>query len=359
MRMLVLFLICLVATPAFAGNTKGKKLIEYGWDCPNTEYVRKNIAEMEKVPFDGVVIQVMSGTGHPAASPSLGWQVFTKEKINPEDCAQAIADLKATKFKKLTDNFIQVISMPGDIDWFDPGWDSVAHNTAMLARVAKQGGCKGIMFDPEEYGQYPIWSYHRMTAEMKVKHTYEEYAAKVRDRGREFIRAINKEFPDITILALFGPSLTYLGQLKNPVSEVNCSLLAAFYDGVCEAATSKTILVDGYEMSYGFRTEYKFAEGRQFMLDSYKMFTNKEAFKKHVRVGFGVWADRNSLELGWHPDDFSKNYFTPAALRESLNYALGQSDGYVWVYSERFSWWGGTAPKEFVEALRLCKTGSK
>src|SRR2546425_6926249 len=32
-----------------------KKLIEFGWDEPSTEFLRAHIAEMEKTPFDGVV----------------------------------------------------------------------------------------------------------------------------------------------------------------------------------------------------------------------------------------------------------------------------------------------------------------
>ena len=30
---------------------------------------------------------------------------------------------------------------------------------AVLARTAKQGGCKGIEFDPEEYGPEKVWSW--------------------------------------------------------------------------------------------------------------------------------------------------------------------------------------------------------
>ena len=65
----------------------------------------------------------------------------------------------------------------------------------------------------------------------------------------------------------------------------------------------------------------------------------------------------SSKKIGWHPEDFSKNYFTPQQLRTSLNLALESTDKYVWIYSQRINWWDGTAPKEFVDALRLCKEG--
>ncbi|MDO8587452.1 MAG: hypothetical protein Q7T82_10465 [Armatimonadota bacterium] len=354
MRAACVIVLCLISLPAFA-KIEGKKFIEYGWDCPDTAYVRQHVADMEKIPFDGLVIRVMTPKGG-GSTDSLGWKVWAKEKFKPEDYAQAVADLKATKFKRLKSNFIQVISAPGNIDWFDPEWPTVAHNAAALARVAKLSGCKGIMFDPEEY-MVPVWSFLNMPEKQRAGHSFEDYQAKVRERGREFIRAINKEYPNITILALYGPSMTHIFAKDKPLRDAYYSLLASFYDGVCEAATSKTTLVDGYEFSYGYLTPQQFKDGRKAVLDAVDKSTNPDALRKHLRVGFGVWADWNSGQIGWHPEDLTKNYFSPAALRTSLNYALDTCDRYVWVYSERFQWWQGSAPKEFIEALGLSKTG--
>jgi len=39
-----------------------KKLIEYGWDVPNPAYIRANIREMEKRPFDGLIFRLPGGT---------------------------------------------------------------------------------------------------------------------------------------------------------------------------------------------------------------------------------------------------------------------------------------------------------
>jgi hypothetical protein len=122
---------------------------------------------------------------------------------------------------------------------------------------------------------------------------------------------------------------------------------------MAEAATGKTTIIDGYEFSYGYRTAEQFADGRKTILNSVNKSLNREALGKHLRVGFGIWADKDSLKRGWHPEDFSKNYFTPAQLRTSLNHALNASDEYVWVYSERLKWWKGSPPKEYVEALGL------
>ena len=345
-----------VATLAARNPYTGKKLIEYGGDVPDTEYVRQHAGEMEKVPFNGVVISVHSKI----KGGAIGWYMFSRNRFAPEEYEHAIPDLKATKFKRFTDNFIQTLASPGDLDWFDPQWASVAYNGACLARVAKQGGCKGIMFDPEDYGS-GIWNYNAWSEERRAAHTFNDYRAKVRQRGREFIRAVNKEYPDITILSLVGPSLSYcdyesVGGLK---SGGRYGLLSSFFDGICEAATPGTIIVDGYEQSYAFREQRFFWDGRERILRLTKktISLNPKAYAKHIRVGFGVWADCQSGELGWHPEDFSKNYYTPAGFRASLAYALEASDKHVWVYTERFHWWPLNAPSAYVKALALARTG--
>lgn len=359
--LITLLLICLAATPVLADKLSGKKLIEYGWDRPGTAYVREHIREMEKAPYDGVVICVASKTASSkkVAGHFLSHEMFSKKRFQPEEYEHAIIDLKTTKFKRYTDNFIQMLVHPGDIDWFDPEWDAVAQNAAAFARIAKLGGCKGIMFDPEIYA-HPLWVYKNFTQEQKAAHSFQDYEKIVRQRGREFIRAINKEFPDITLLCLYGYCLPYVESVAiggGKLEGINYALLPAFYDGICEAATPETVFIDGHEFSYGYKTRKEFAEARQRVMDSLAVAANPKAVKKHLRVGLGIWADNNSGEMGWHPEDFSKNFFTPEQLRTSLNYALEQTDEYVWVYSQRINWWDGTAPKEFVDALRLSKEG--
>lgn len=61
------------------------------------------------------------------------------------------------------------------IDWFDPGWDAVAHNAQMVARIARQGGCRGIMLDPEECGGSNFGFCRKRTPEERGGHTFEQY----------------------------------------------------------------------------------------------------------------------------------------------------------------------------------------
>ena len=190
------------------------RLVEYGWDCPDTAYARAHAAEMERQPFDGVTISVRDPLATRRDTGSiLGWRCFGRERFKPEQYQPAIDDLRATRFKKFKANFIPLVSNPGTVDWFDPDWEKIIHNVRCLAQVAKQGGCIGILFDPEQYG-HSLWTYRGLSEGQKNAHSFDEYAAMARQRGQEFIRAVNEEFPDISILTLYGPSLPVMGRKR-------------------------------------------------------------------------------------------------------------------------------------------------
>lgn len=359
-RLAIAFFCLLLCGTAWAGSAKGKKLIEYGCDNPDTAYVRANITDMEKVPFDGVVIRVGDASGHPGGTGNLGLEVFQRREFQPSDYQHAIDDLKATHLTTLTDNFLQMYPpyFGCIVDWYDPDWSVIAHNAACMAKIAKEGGCKGLMLDPEmcDPNNVPLWWYARIVKDKKNAPSFPEYAAKVRERGREFIRAINKEYPDITILGLYGSSLTYAESFYAWNGDGGLSLYGPFLDGIYEAATPGTTFVDGFEYSYGYRNHESFAAARKLeRAGGRSVSTCPKEFDEHARVGFGVWADWNGAGNGWYPNDFSKNYFTPNGLRASLNYALRESDKYVWIWSEKLRWWPCNSPKEYLEALRLAK----
>jgi hypothetical protein len=319
-------------------TTQNKKLIAYGWDWPNTSFVRAHIADMEKRPFDGIVIGISKSADPEYHNSTLGIAAWGRMRIQPSDYEHSIEDLRATKFKKFTDNFIQIEAMPGDVDFFDADWSIVAENFRALARVAKQGGCVGLEFDPEEYGTYHVWTPSAWSEEKQKKHTEAEYIDKARDRGRELMRAVNAEFPNIKILCLFGPSFThsYLAAGSH-----RYRLLAPFIDGMCQVATPGSQIIDGFETSYGYRTPISFDKGRETQLASFDTFQHKQDFDRVMRVGFGLWMDNNSGHLGWHPDEPLLNHFQPDTWQTAINSALTRTDEYVWVWHERYDLWSG------------------
>ena len=327
----------------------GKKLIEFGGDRPSAAYVRQHIDEMQKVPFDGVTIV----TGK-------GWNVWSRTKLNPNDLQPTIDNLEGVKFGRLTDNFIHMVSYfpksEEEIDFFDPEWSTIIYNATCFAKVAKATGCKGILFDTEDYSQLGIWNY--TTARSKSGHSYEEYVAKARERGREFISSISKEYPDITFLVLHGYETTIDDtESKYPTS----ALLCAFMDGMCEAAEPGMTLVDGFEDSYGYISPKLFKNGRDKILKLGKAKSlNPKAYEQHVRMGFGLWPDYMAK---FDVNDFSKNAHSPESFRAALANAMTYSDKYVWVYSDPLRWWDrvanipANAPAPYIEALSLAKQG--
>src|SRR6266513_2385994 len=79
------------------GHAPGKEVHEWGWDEPDTKFMRENIEKMEQFPFDGLVFHATSGKGD-----NLAWEVWGGKKFTPDDFKQAVDDLKATKFSRLT-----------------------------------------------------------------------------------------------------------------------------------------------------------------------------------------------------------------------------------------------------------------
>src|SRR5436190_24312400 len=77
------------------GSVKGKKVVEWGWDEPDTKFIRENIKKMEQLPFDGLVFHATSGKGE-----NLSWEVWGGRKFALDDFRQAADDLKATEFKR-------------------------------------------------------------------------------------------------------------------------------------------------------------------------------------------------------------------------------------------------------------------
>ncbi|OAI55979.1 hypothetical protein AYO47_02350, partial [Planctomyces sp. SCGC AG-212-M04] len=331
---------------------QGKKLIEWGWDEPDTAFMRTNIEKMEQFPFDGLVFHAKTDKG-----ANLAWEVWGDKRFSEVDFRQAVDDLKATKFNRFTDRFLRVNVTPGKVDWFDDeAWASVLNNFGVAARVAKEGGCKGFMFDTEQYdGAVTLFDYRQQKGK-----TFAECQAKVRQRGQEWIKAVNKEFADITILLTFGYEMSFRGDEKpGDRSTAQYGLLADFLDGVLEGCAKETVLVDAWEFSYPYKEREQFQKAYETITKKALEQTGvREKYASQVKAGFGLWMDHRRKE--WDVADFSKNYFSPAEFETAVRSAMEISDEYVWIYTERPRWWTNEMlPPAYVKAVtkaRMPKT---
>jgi hypothetical protein len=346
------------AVPVGSG-APSKKLIEFGWDEPDTAFMRRHIGQMEQAPFDGVVFHVNAVTSNGRPDDFL-WQAWGRRAFADAELAPALADLKATPFQRFTDNFLRFNTSPGDVDWFDD-FSAILSNARLAARIAHEGRTAGILFDAEQY-HAPLFDY-RKQRDAATK-PWDAYAEQVRRRGREIMQAFQAGFPDLSIFLTFGYGVPWLEMRHRDVPLEACEygLLVPFLDGMVEAATGRTRLVDGYEPAYFHNKDLrKFAAAhRMLTTDVLSIVAAPTRYKRLLSIGFGLFLDYDPQKRAWDGVDGTRNYYTPEEFEASVRAALEAADEYVWIYSEAPRWWsaaGSTVnlPEGYAEALRRAR----
>jgi hypothetical protein len=329
------------------------KVIEFGWDMGTLtpEFVRDNWRAMEQQPFDGVVMRV--GDSY----------LFDADKRTDADYAAAREAMKDVRWTKFTDNFVVLHANPGTVDFFDDEWDNILESTGALARFARDAKLKGICFDPEAYVP-PNAVFDYAHQKYSDKYSFAQYSIKARERGRQWMSVLQKNFPGLTILTLFGPSanwnLTGKPDLQAALKAAPWGLYAPFMDGMLDVMEPDVRLVDGCEWGYYMTSRADFLEAfRRIKSDCQIFFSpeNHAKYRAQVFVGFGLYPDRDwgPKGKGWHYDDPSKNYYPPEKFQENLKNALHAADEYVWVYTEgKRNWWKEPhdIPPAYIEAMK-------
>jgi hypothetical protein len=289
------------------------------------------------------------------AKGSFTWESWSDRAFTEADLRQAFADLRALRPGRFKWNFLRFNTTPAKLDWFD-NHGAIMSNAKLAAQLARSGHCPGILFDIEQYNS-PLFNY-RKQRDAQTK-SWDLYAAQVRLRGREVMQAFQDGYPGLTVFLTFGYSLPWTESYhgKGPLADCNYGLLAPFLDGMLETAAGRTRIVDGHELSYGYKTADQFRAARETMAQDVLPYVRDPM--KYARVfsfGFGVWLDHDWRRLGWDTEDPTRNYFTPQTFEESVVEALRTADEYVWIYSETPRWWSAEGkpvklPRGYGEAL--------
>jgi hypothetical protein len=339
---------------------RSRKLIEFGWDEPDTGFLRGHLAELERTPFDGCVFHA---DARPAggAPASLAWRGWGRRAFTADEFGGARADLEAVaaSASRFRHNFLRLNTTPADLDWFDD-YSAVIGNARLAAGLARAGRCAGILLDTEQY-EGRLFDYRKQRD--AGRRPWAEYAAQARRRGGEVMAALQEGDPDLTVFLTFGASLAWkqCAQGQKPMAECPDGLLVPFLDGMIEAARGGARIVDGHELSYGYRDARAFLDARRAIVrDAAALAADRAAYGRRVSAGFGLWLDYDWRKNGWDTEDPGKNYFSPAGFEIALRAALEQSDEYVWIYTEKPRWWSAKGasvalPPAYVDAIRRAR----
>src|SRR5436190_12326988 len=95
---LTLITILLISGGYGAADPVKKKLIEFGWDEPDTVYLRQHAEEMQKRPLDGVVFTLRNVSRDGKKKTDYLWSGWGPRVVEDWQFKESLEDLKATKF---------------------------------------------------------------------------------------------------------------------------------------------------------------------------------------------------------------------------------------------------------------------
>lgn len=332
-----------------------KKLINLGWAMPSAEEFNANVKAINDSPFDGVAIRI--GAKDDAGKQVPTWAISLNIPWKKEWFQSSIDLLKSSKSPKLAESFssLSMSVAPQDFsDAFDDeAWKNIIEHYRIAAWVAKQSGLRGIMLDPEAYASTIV----KFAARTNKDKTFDEYAAKVRQRGREMMEAMASEYPDMVLLVLFLNSGSALGEfggdgrLTLESSKSSYALVPALVNGWLDVIPPQMTIVDGMEHSYPHSTEIAYLRRVNAARNgaiTYVDKVNRAKFRSQVQAGLAVYLDAFVVD---RTDVHSDVYIDPPLaegesladrLRQATMEALDAVDEYVWVYDENYRFWPTT-----------------
>lgn len=301
-------------------------------------FVRDNIRLMEsKHPyFDGIATWLRK--------PILSGEFWTEDDVQ-------LSTVSQINWGRYTENFV-ILGFSGreDFEFFNNNkWSAITHNAGMVSKMVKAGRLKGVFVDDENYsaGSHG-WKYDPSWYPL---YTFEQVKAKCRERGKAFMQALQSNVSDPLVILDF----IWFGDHWNRYDKNNGRqiLWLAFKDGMLEAARAGDVLVEGNELAYYYQETKMFTdiynEFRQQKFPKYGASDLQDKYKTQVQIGHGIYP---TVMYGWcsieNHSSFTKKLDWPvftdeendAWWKHQVYHSLLTSDKYVWIWSERWDWWG-------------------
>ncbi len=311
-------------------KVSSKKLIEFGWDYPNVSFLKAHLGEMTKKPFDGVVF-------------SFDFDIYNAfDTIQRADSVFQYKELSRLKWKKFTDNFLFMrgASITGAHWLDDESWLKIEQNLKKVSKALSVSKAKGIGFDPEYYyndSTLNPWVYR---ASYYHDLSYEQVGSYVRKRGKQFIKALQADKPDIKILCFWLLDLFDAQSRTQPATETGMALYPFFIEGIMEGINHVNSIIDGNESSYWFQKPENFILAGEYLRDRGRdlVYAPLKPKFKDISVAQSVYYDWIYAKIPAYDKGF-KQATKDRYLRDNLYSALKSSDEYVWLYNERINWW--------------------
>jgi hypothetical protein len=330
--------VSLAPANAAGTNERSKKLIQWGWNAPDTGYVRDHWQEIDKLPLDGIGIIMRTPI-------NLSFRMLSPEVYKHEQFEEAIASLKSAKFKNVKDNFlvIQIGSNLAKVEdsfkWGDDAlWDNIANHFSIMARIAKQGGLRGFILDLEGYG---IEAFQFKWNKEREGKNYDEFKKLCFARGQQVMKAIQREFPDIQFFLPLGwssaPRFSSYLPLDTASDKIRFGLIPPFLDGMLDVSLPEVEFHTDAEITYNeiARRGYQYWRAYARKGDGSKVSQFPAKYQKQAKVAFGIWMDATNTGKTWNLTDFDANFFSPEKFKSALSDALEETDEYVWIYSQQ------------------------
>jgi hypothetical protein len=321
------------------------KLIHYGWDNPNLAALSDALNKLSLSPFDGFSVAI----------PGLD-QVFTT-------ATNSAPALPETPAGALANSYVVVhAATDHQFDWAnDAHWQVALANMRTLAKLAHDGGFKGLVFDMEPYGKSP-WDYQTQPAHDVL--SFAKFETLVEARGQDMMNAMQQEFPGLDVWCLYGLS-AFTDAIKEPDFDLayqGYGLWPAFFGGWIKAAAPTTRIIDGNEPSYYYTDAKEFDANKvRIKNDLVRLLPNdvRAAYVAKIQIAHSVFVD-STMNLAGSPR-FIGYYFKTdedrqQLLKQNISAAMQSSDTLVWIYAEQVQWWGKAPRKEIDDAIRAAKS---
>ena len=350
MKKMMSAIVAVFAVMACTANSEDfrKKIIACSWDFGTFTVadVLSNKAAIAALPVDGVMLSAV-GPILPDGKPLNPKKGFSGTNEWPKGILAPLVPQfrEATAIRSLRHSFTLFRlsrNKKNRLDFRDDaGWARAFANVRQLAVLARDGGLKGLVMDPEDYNN------GEQFVRQENEPPYEEMVQLARRRGREFSQTVLSAYPDMILFTFwaFSQGRRYMAQL-NPREEMRVSgeLYIPFLDGVLDAIPPGVRIVDGDETSYNYS-----AYGGELMTYAEKICQNRscialvspenrEKFRAQVLFANALYLDRYTNKKGKRYYSGPLNGSRLLKFDENLNAALRAADEYTWLWCEKFAW---------------------